>query len=278
MFNLEPIAEYQLERPPLVQALAQVRFPLVARAATLGGLAPLQEALSSLLPFVQRFQETSLTVDVSGEPDVKSELTNSWHFTDDEGRLLALNINSLTFSVGHQYVGVNDFLSRFQDILTIAKDHLLIRRCDRIGIRYLDAVSTDDADDNGGNWHDWFRPEILGWPASNVVAEESKIDSIVSQTQLHARPNGASDMPSDMMAVIRHGVFDKGSVVPGIPPVVLTSRSFVFDLDFFVTAQQAFDVREICREARVMHGYLDRFFRWSLTREGEEYFGIKEHQ
>lgn len=276
MFQLEPIEEYRLVRPPLKQALAQVRFPLVAKVATLGGLAPLQDALADDFPFVQHVQETSLTVDMSGEPDVRSELSSCWHFTDEEGRLLALTTTSMTLSLDHQYDGVSDFLRRFMRALVVIKQHLSLRRCDRIGIKFLDIVSTDSVDEAGQSWRAWFEPALLGWSASSIVADRARIDSAISQTQLSSLPDGGSDVPAGMAAVVRHGVANQGSLVPGIPPVVLQSQSFMIDLDFFITAQQAFHVDAIVEQARLMHGQIDRFFRWTLTADGERYFGVKE--
>src|SRR6266540_5739285 len=44
-FALPPPAEVPLERPPLVRAIAQVRFPLVASVSRLDFIGPFQEAI-----------------------------------------------------------------------------------------------------------------------------------------------------------------------------------------------------------------------------------------
>src|SRR5262249_48676884 len=115
MFNLEPVKQYLLSNAPVVQALAQVRFPLLAKLTTLGGVAALQEALTSEFPYMEKSVETSVTF--AGGVDVQPEQTVSWHFTDDEGRLLVVNANSATLSIGKQYAGIGDLADRFEGAL-----------------------------------------------------------------------------------------------------------------------------------------------------------------
>ncbi len=56
MFGLDPAPRYRLTRPPLVEALGQVRFPVRAKLNTLDGVAPVQERLDEVFPYMNQQQ------------------------------------------------------------------------------------------------------------------------------------------------------------------------------------------------------------------------------
>ena len=275
MFGIEAASQYKLENPPLAQALAQVRFPILARLRSLDGIAPLQDALSSLFPYMERVTEATLVIGPAGPVDVQQEQAVSWYFTDDEGRALVVSANSVTLSVGEQYDGVDDFSNRLEAALSALRDVLGLRRCDRLGVRFLDIVPASL--DTGEGWTTWFRGELLGWVGSGVLDKGATLQTSITQTQVTAEPAGElADVPSEVQAVIRHGVLQPGSTIPGIPPVSIDERSFMLDLDLFLVQQQAFDAQAVLAQFRALHGQIDRFFRWSLTEQGATHFGLKE--
>ncbi len=274
MFNLQPTPQYTLADPPLAQALAQVRFPLVARIQSLEGIVPLQDALAEQFPYMQRSVETSFAVNVSGA-DIQPEQTVTWQFTDDEGRLLVVGSNQATLSVGKQYNGIGEFASQFEQVLNSLKKAYPIRRCEQIGARFLDLVPDDS--EEAGQWKRWFRREIVGWSASEIVHGETQLQAAVSQIQLASPPIDAlSVCPADIQAIVRHGLAPAGSVIPGVPPTQFQERSFFLDIDLFVASPQEFDTASIVAQYRALHSQIDRFFRWTLTEEGEKHFGLEE--
>lgn len=275
MFSLDPVPQYRLSNPPLVQALAQVRFPIVAKVVRLEGIAPFQEALREVFPYMEQIVERSVEVDLAGETNIKTDDQITWHFTDDEGFRLVVGTNIMTLSVDQQYQGIDDFATRFSRCLEIAQTHLSLQRCDRIGVRFLDVVP--DTEDPEVGWHRWFKNEIVGWPTSRITEGSTRLENSVSQTHLTAdNSDSLAIYPSAINAVIRHGIANARSIIPGIPPVTLGNRSFFLDLDFFVTAPQLFSIESINTQIRGLHSQADRFFRWSLTPEGEDEFGLKE--
>src|SRR5437868_2348553 len=102
VFELEPVARYRLERPPLVQAVGQVRYPIIARLQTLEGIAPVQNALNDLFPYMeqQQRQEVSLLVGPGAPPFSGGQITNSWLFTDDVGWKLTVAPDAATLEIG----------------------------------------------------------------------------------------------------------------------------------------------------------------------------------
>jgi uncharacterized protein (TIGR04255 family) len=276
MFDLGHVGPYRLQRPPLAQALAQVRFPLVAKLQTFEGVSPLQDALMNEYPYMDKIVETGMAISI-GQPAaaLQTETTNSWHFRDDEDRLIVLNANSLTLSVSKQYEGFNEFKDRFSRVLDIVKRTFSIRRCVQIGIRYVNLI--DDTGTKEGQWKRIFESDLVGWPASEIVHGNTRLQGSVSQIQLVSPPtNALADFPADVQAVIRHGIAPAHSVVPGIPPIQLPDRAFFLDIDMFVAASQEFDASEIIKQLRTMHSQTAKFFHWSLTDEGKKHFALKE--
>ena len=54
LFDLPVPPPYRLGNAPLVQALVQVRYPLVATLETLAGVAPIQAVLESNFPYMEQ--------------------------------------------------------------------------------------------------------------------------------------------------------------------------------------------------------------------------------
>ena len=279
MFNLESRGPYRLGRPPLAQALAQVRFPLVARLQTLEGIAPLQDRLTSRLPYMEQKQMTEMAVMVGpgGASDPQVGTSTTWEFTDGEGTVLSLSAGIATLSAGANYPGRHEFGSLFGEVLETLAGEAHITRCDRVGARYLSIV--ESAPTGERLWTSWFRPEVTGWMGAGVLSDNAAVLNSLTQTALAASAAEALEMSSllgDVQGIIRHGLVQQGSVIPGVPPVTLETESFILDLDVFLISAQPFDPSSLVGEFRQLHSQLDRFFRWSLTEEGEQEFELEE--
>jgi len=275
VFELGPVGQYRLVRAPLAQALAQVRFPLLAKLQTFEGVAPLQDALLTDYPYMDKLAEAGFAFAVGQAAPVQSEQTTSWHFKDDDGRLLVVSSNAMTLSVGRQYSGFADFKQRFEGALAALITSLSPSKCLQVGIRFFNLV--DDIGNDEGRWKSIFNSSIVGWPASQIIHGDTRLQSSVSQIQLASPPvNELAEFPGDVQAVIRHGIAPAASIAPGIPAIQLAERGFFLDIDTFVTGTQEFDAKEILKQFEAMHSQADRFFLWTLTDEGREYFGLKE--
>jgi uncharacterized protein (TIGR04255 family) len=64
-------------------------------------------------------------------------------------------------------------------------------------------------------------------------------------------------------------------MIPGVAPGPIENPAFLLDIDLFVEGHQPFDGEELARQVTLLHDQIDRFFRWSLTPAGEEYFGLE---
>jgi uncharacterized protein (TIGR04255 family) len=278
MFGLDPASRYRLARPPLVQALGQVRYPVRTRLQGLDGIAPVQERLEAFFPYLaqEQIQQVSLLMGPTGPPAAESQTAHTWKFTDDIGWTLALSVDTATLSVGPQYGAFDEFSSRFRGILDALREGAGVSRCDRLGLRYVDIAEIPPGDE--GAWRDWFRPELTGWPATAVVGDGARLITSIAQTQLAAQPVGdLTGPPAEVQGIVRHGHIPPNTVVPGIlPDTAPQSPAYLLDIDIFVEAQQPFDPDELARQITTFHDQIDRFFRWTLTTAGEQYFGLEE--
>jgi uncharacterized protein (TIGR04255 family) len=277
MFDLSPVGRYRLARPPLVQALGQIRYPLRARIQTLDGIAPLQDRLVELFPYMneEQVQQMSLLVGPAGPAASEPQTARTWRFSDDVGWALVVSADSATLSIGPQYGDFDEFRTRFRTIVDALEDTSRLPRCDRLGLRYVDIAEVPPGDDDA--WRRWFRPELTGWTATDVVSADTRLVTSIAQTQLATPPVGElSGPPVDIQAIVRHGYIPANTVVPGVLPAQPQNPAYLLDVDLFVEGPQPFEAEELARQVTILHDQIDRFFRWTLTADGEIYFGLEE--
>jgi uncharacterized protein (TIGR04255 family) len=274
LFNIPETPQYHLSNAPLVQALAQVRFPLVASLESMAGIAPLQEALRDDFPYMEqeKTQEISFVVGPAGPGAGSSAESVTWEFTNDVGNLLVIGAGSATLSAGASYSGVANFSKDFASMLS-ALTSARVPRCDRLGVRYLSLAANLPGEER--SWGKWFKPEIVGWAGADVV-DSSSLETSMNQVKLRRAPVGdLAGPPADIEATVRHGAVPAQTIVPGIPPIQVAQSSYLLDLDVYVVGHQVFDRDLILEQFELIHSQIDRFFYWSLTSEGVEHFGLE---
>lgn len=276
MFGLDPCPHYRLARPPLVQSFGQVRFPVRAKFPTLEGVAPIQEHLDDVFPYMtrQEIQQVSLLVG-PGMPAAADGLTSqSWKFNDDAGWTLVISADAATLSVGPQYGEFREFADRFRRVLAALDEGGRVTRADRLGIRFINIAEVPPNDPEV--WRTWFRPELTGWSATEAVAEGTRLITSITQTQMASPPVGElSGPPVDIQAIVRHGFIPARTTIPGVLPTQAENPAYLLDIDLFVEAPQPFDSDELSRQLTMLHDQIDRFFYWSIAPGGAEYFGVE---
>lgn len=278
MFTLPAAGRYRLTRAPLAQALAQVRFPLQARLGTLDGVAAVQDRLTARYPYLAQQQVQSIELQFGPQGTQAAAVSGAganFTFSADDDHAIVLAPDSATLTAATGYEGVEDFGTRFGEMLTALGEAVQLPRCDRLGVRYLTVASLPPGDSRA--WSRWFRPEVVGWVGADTIVDNADVNSAITQVSMSGRPIGdLAGLPAEVQAVVRHGLAPAASAVPGIPPVQVAQESFLMDLDMFVVAPQAWDVDSLTRQFEALHGQIDRFFRWSLTTSGAEFFGLEE--
>ncbi|MFD9259205.1 TIGR04255 family protein [Streptomyces sp. NPDC059538] len=262
-----------MSHPPLVQALVQVRYPVIASLGTVAGVATLQSKLIERLPYMEPVSSSmSVQVGRSGAV-VEPGPADGWQLSDDEGHKLLLTPGAANLVVDHRYRGVKDFSNLLHFCLSGIAETEAVRRCTRIGVRYLSVA--EPLPDNEFSWMDWFRPEVQGWSSGSIL--NAKLETSANRVQIRGDVEGEfSEFPSPAQGLITTGWFPADSVISGLPPVPLKAASFVLDFDFFVEGAQSFSADSLVSQFKVLHSQMDKFFHWSLTPKGFEHFGLEE--
>lgn len=276
MFDLPQVTPYTLNRAPLAQALAQVRFPLQARLASLEGLAGLQDRLSDPYPYLAPAATGpvfELQLGPNGPQPVNTQ--SEFVFRSDDGHAVWVSPNRVTLSVGPEYAGAADFTARLNEVLNALHVAVRIPRFERVAARYLTLAPVPLGDDYA--WSRWFKPELTGWTGAGLISEQTTVVSALNQVQLRSRPQGDfADFPGEVGGVVRHGLVPPGSNVDGIPPVQVGEQSYVIDLDLYCEAAQPWEPERIGLQFSALHEKIDQFFRWTLLPEGEAHFELEE--
>lgn len=272
MLTVAPAPRYRMTAAPLVQALAQVNFPIVPRLQTVDGIAPLQERLAELLPYMnqQLIQQVELLVGPAGPAAGSAQSGTIYVFTDDDGWSLQVTTQSATLSAdGVAYRGVDDFRRRLEAVWTALLEAAGVRRCDRLGVRYMDIVQVDGAD-----WADWFRPEIVGLASPELSGDV--LSSTLTETRLRSDLSEAfAGQTGQTEGIIRHGIVPAGSLMQGIPPRPIGQPSFILDMDTFVAATQPFEPQRLAEQFSELHANIDKVFHWAVTEAGRKQFGYE---
>jgi uncharacterized protein (TIGR04255 family) len=243
----------------------------------LEGIAPIQERLEGFFPYMnaQQEQQVSLLVGPGGPAASGGQVSHSWRFTDDAGWSLVIGADTATLAVGPEYSEFAEFSDRFRSTLIALGEGAGVTRANRLGIRYVNVADTVPTEPDA--WRSWFRSDLNGWSVTDIVAENTRLVTSITQTQLSATATAdSSGPPIDIQAMVRHGFIPPNTMVPGVlPRLPQTAAAYLLDIDLYVEVPQAFDGDELTRQLTVLHDQIDRFFYWSMTPEGAEYFGVE---
>lgn len=249
------VPEVPLANAPLVFVVAQARFERVASIANEEFVATFQEAIRAAYPRMRREQQASVLIApdgrvVTGEPGV------AWRFDEHPERWqVALAADSLAISTS-SYSSRSDFLGRLATVLRAAQQHLNLRFCERLGVRYVDRLTDHDLLSRLG---DLVRPEVMG--VATVPPGEQGVERVhaFSDTTYHL-PNDGASLHARWGSLPPQATLD-----PAVVPV--DTPSWVLDLDAFSTDSEPFDPSALMQRAEALCQRIYRFFRWTVTDE-----------
>jgi uncharacterized protein (TIGR04255 family) len=274
MFDLPQPESFHVERPPLVVAVAQVRFPLVARLQTLAGIASLQDRIAGVLPYMEQVHQQQLLLSLSPLGSAASpavEQTSAWKFTNEGSWILSIEPGSATLSVGADYTTGDDFASAWRTILEALASDVGVPRCDRIGVRYVDVI--DIPHDAQTEWLAWLQPQLMGMLGTTIFSEGTALRTYVTQAHLLS----SRREPHPVQGAFRIGFLPQGTQLglqPLSEPFQVAETAFLLDIDLFIEGHQPFDVDSLVQDYDLLHLQQEQFFLWALTDEGKNHFGV----
>lgn len=244
---------------PVFYTLAQVQFNPIAQMSDY--VAKLQEHLRrSGFPDFRAENQFELTIRRldEAEPDVKPTQHMRWSFTNTqrtEGYLLLSN--ALVFHTT-TYDTFADFLKKTRSGLELVHKIVELAYVERIGLRYLDAVTPIGNDP----LKEYLNPSLLGFSANL----EGRLSHSFTETV-----TAIEDGNLVARAVITDGAL---ALSPDLFPLQLelqhrfaeiNGRNAVLDTDYFVVKRNSFDLKEIEDQLLKAHDIIANAFKVSVT-------------
>jgi uncharacterized protein (TIGR04255 family) len=249
-FSAEPVEEIALERAPLVRVVAQVRFPRLAVFQTPNPIGPFVEQAAQEYPLLNEKKELQLIATPSGFIQQPSE-TRTWEMRSaDEEWQVTINEAFLALTTSN-YVSREDFIVRFEALLTSFCEVFSPPFSERIGIRYTNRLSGPPVLENLSAF---FRAEALAGLAIPTAGRASVRLSITDTVfELNSRtlqvrwglvpPNASIDLQ-----------------IPG-----LDEPSWILDFDSFNENKVPFSPATLAEEVRGLAEQAYNMFSWMVT-------------
>ncbi len=249
-FTGDTLDEVLLADSPLEAVFAQVTFPVQLSFDQEDVAAQFQVALSDQYPILRKQQSVTFKIEGSEPTSVTSQY---WRFhAADHRRHVSLGTTFLAFDCA-DYVDRSRFVGDFVELLKLMIEIGGPTFIDRLGVRYVNRISGDDADPD--SLVRWIDRSTLG-PLS-LVSSESRW--ALDTTQSHAALSR-----EDRRIQARWGLCDADQpFAPGIRPHL--ERSWVLDIDCFSDTPQALELESIQSELEEHCKVAYSFFRWAMT-------------
>ena len=251
--------EVPLSNAPLVQVIAQVRFPLIASLGNRDFIAPIQEAIRSEYPILRPDQSQSVIFGEKGPLDARTN--TAWRFHDANGEWRVTLASDFLALQTSRYSSRDDFLDRFRRVLESFVDHVDPGVMDRLGVRYVDRITGENLKDLPA----LVRPEVSGVLSTPLASQA--LHSI-SQT-VFTLPDDPGQVMTRWGRIPAGGTVDPGAVDP------IDESSWMLDIDAYDAVTRKFDVASILKQAQVFSERIYNIFRWAVTDEFLRRYGGK---
>jgi uncharacterized protein (TIGR04255 family) len=256
-----PVAEVPLAKAPLVNVIAQVRFPPVMKIETDAGfVATFQEAIRKDYPILRPERQLGVMVGPGGvQPQ---DAGTVWRFETKDPDAWQVTLASAFVSLSaKRYTCRSDLLARLNLVLHALETWLGPTVCDRIGVRYVDRISGDRL----SRLNRLVRPEILG--VAGAALGDVEVVHALSDSLF--RLDDLSELRG------RWGTLPAGATYdPGIEPS--PEPAWVLDLDHYTSAADDFNLDTISGKVADFCERIYTFFRWVVTDEFLTEFGAEQ--
>lgn len=246
MFEFLPAADLVcLEKAPLVQVIAQVRFSSQAVLGTHEGAGAVHDVLGDMYPRLLAEQQQVVTMTPSGSTIVAvpqyrlTDLNRAWS--------VVLGTDQLSVETSN-YSSWTDLRARLEAALTAVTDLTRLRVRERVGLRYINNIQPSD----DGTFNGRVRPDLLG-PAS----DEGWHRHILSMIGQIAAKDG------DAQLILRVGLAAQPLLPPGVTPDSATS-GYLIDIDCFNDQPREFSLEETLQYFDQLNDVDYRCFCWAV--------------
>jgi uncharacterized protein (TIGR04255 family) len=256
------VDEVPLTRAPLVNVIAQVRFPAVMKIeADRGFVATFQEAIRKDYPILRPERQLGVTIGPGGVQPQDAGTVWRFETKDPDAWQVTLATTFVSLSA-KRYTRRSDLLARLTVVLHALEGWLHPTVCDRIGVRYVDRVAGDTL----VRLADLVRPEILGVAGDGTSL--GTVDVIHALSDTLFRLDDASELRGRWGRLPAGATYD-----PGIEPA--REASWVLDLDHYTSQPEDFDLASIGGKVSDFCDRIYTFFRWAVTDAFLDEFGAE---
>jgi len=257
-----PVQEVPLSRTPLVNVIAQVRFPAVMRIeADSGFMATFQEAIRSDYPILRPERQLGVMIGPGGVQPQDAGTVWRFETRDPDAWQVTLAPSFVSLSA-KRYTRRSDLLARLTVVLHALEGWLHPNVCDRIGVRYVDRVTGDQLARLGK----LVRPEVLGVAGDGTLLGNVEVVHALSDTVF--RLDDASQLRGRWGRLPAGATYD-----PGVEPA--REASWVLDLDHYTSEPVDFDLAAIGGRVAEFCDRIYTFFRWAVTDVFLDEFGAE---
>lgn len=248
-----PPREVPLPRAPLVQVIAQVRFPPILSVAEQAKVARFQEAIAATYPVLR--EETTQTISVGATASIENQ--KAWRFSDVATNWrVTLTANFLSLET-NAYSNRAEFLYRFELLLEVLAKNFNPAQLDRFGIRYIDRIVGDDLNDIA---------QLVEAPVRGLVGTNAEASAALSISE-------SVFINDEGQVIARWGKLPPNATIDPSALVPLNESSWILDLDMFSIEPEPFDSKKIIQLAESYAMRLYSVFRWAVSDEFLKRFG-----
>lgn len=256
-FGSEDVPEVNLDRSPLVEVLAQVRFPAIMGLSRGDSLIDFQNALRREYPVLRQEQQTVVVIASQGLATAPQDTTDTlWRFSDGEGTwTLTVAPNFIALDT-KRYRSREDFFERLERALAAFEEHVSPVLYDRLGVRYVNRLSEPAQLERLPSL---VRPQVLGFLSATQGEPPPKV--VTAQCAIEY------ELPEGRLLVRSALLPPRSTYDPSVQPTDSSSWLLDIDMSTRLDAPSPFDATLLAASGRRFGGRIYRFFRWSMTDE-----------
>ena len=230
--------------------LAQLKYPPIQRFSDDNFMVGIREALAVEYPLVTIEQAMSVVISLQGIGQTPG--TTLLRFTSIDSQWSVVLSSEFVSLETRKYTQINEFSTRFENVLRIVATQFNPRHQLRFGLRYINELRHP----NGSSYKEWMHllnPDLLGLGARGVLG--GKVEQTIGEV-LTRRDDG--------YLLVRHGFLKGSTITPAPNRPAKTGQFYLLDLDYYDETPVKFDVETPIQQMFKYNNILFRVFRWSI--------------
>ena len=237
----------QYAKPQIMEVICQLRFPTIL---SIGAREPVdfQERIRGTFPRYSSTQEKPMKL-VNGKPEPLPPVTN-YQFVSADGKWKVNLTNSFLALATPAYTSWEDFANKLDAVLVHFIEIYKPAFFERIGLRYINAISREALDLSETPFSELIQPGYLGLMADEDIAERA-FGKIMQEAEVTLPGGCRLKLHCGPGMVKRNNVEDK-------------EIKYILDNDVFMMGN--IEMKHSAGALNTVHTNADRIFRGQITK------------